>query len=99
MMSEIEKAGCLSGACALWSMWPGYLEQPDQKRLLNFFERHSIPIVTHHASGHAYLPDLQRLATAMAPRRLVPIHSFAPGRFGESFENVEMHPDGECWDV
>ena len=54
MMSEIERARCLNGACAVWSMWPGYLEQPGQKRLLSFFERHGIPLVTHHASGHAY---------------------------------------------
>jgi ribonuclease J len=99
MMSEIESAECLSGACAVWSMWPGYLEQPGQKRLLSFFERHGIPLVTHHASGHAYVPDLQRLATAIAPGRLVPIHSFAPDRFGEFFDNVEMHRDGEWWEV
>jgi ribonuclease J len=99
MMSEIEGAGCLKGASAVWSMWPGYLEQPGQKRLLGFFERHDISFVTHHASGHAYLPDLQRLAKAIAPGRLVPIHSFAPNRFGEFFENVQMYRDGDWWDV
>jgi ribonuclease J len=99
MMSEIERARCLKGACAVWSMWPGYLEQPAQKRLLGFFERHGIALVTHHASGHAYLPDLQRLATAIAPGRLVPIHSFAPGRFGEFFDNVQMYRDGDWWEV
>jgi ribonuclease J len=99
MMSEIEKAHCLTGASVVWSMWPGYLEQPGQKRLLSFFERHGIPLVIHHASGHAYLPDLQRLAKAIASARIVPIHSFAPDRFGEFFENVEMHEDGEWWDV
>lgn len=99
MMSEIEAAGCLNDALAVWSMWPGYLEQPGQKRLLAFLKRHGIPLVTHHASGHAYLADLQRLATAIAPGRVVPIHSLAPGRFGEFFQNVEVHRDGEWWDV
>lgn len=99
MMSEIERAGCLNGAYAVWSMSPGYLEQPGQKRLLTSFERHCVPLVTHHASGHAYLPDVQRLATAIAPGRLVPIHLFAPGRSGEFFDNVEVHGDGEWWDV
>jgi len=99
MMSEIERTRCLKGAVGVWSMWPGYLEQPGQKRLLNFLERHGIPLVTLHASGHAYLPDLERLATAIAPGRLVPIHSFAPGRFGELFDNVELHDDGEWWPV
>jgi ribonuclease J len=98
MMSEVETAGCLSGACAVWSMWPSYLEQPGQKRLLSFLDRHGIPLVTHHASGHAYLPDLQRLAAAIGHGRLVPIHSSAPDRFGEFFENVEEHRDGEWWE-
>lgn len=80
-------------------MWPGYLEQQGQERLLAFLETHDIRIVTHHASGHAYLPDLQRLVRAIAPKRLVPIHSFAPRRFSEFFENVEIHPDGEWWAV
>src|SRR5262249_4667503 len=64
MMAEIERAGCLRAACAVWSMWPGYLEQPGQKPLLRFFERHDVPLVVHHASGHAYVTDLQRLARA-----------------------------------
>src|SRR6266511_3632756 len=37
MISEIEAARCLNGARVVWSMWPGYLEQPAQKRLLDFF--------------------------------------------------------------
>jgi hypothetical protein len=74
MIREIEHAGCLDGAVAVWSMWPGYLERPGQESLLNFLERHSIPLVTHHASGHAYLPDLQRLARA--PRADSSLDSF-----------------------
>lgn len=99
MIREIENAGCLDGAVAVWSMWPGYLERTGQERLLKFLDARGIPLVKHHASGHAYLPDLQRLARAVAPRRLVPIHSFAPERFSECFENVEMHQDGEWWAV
>ena len=38
MMAEIDKPDCLAGACCVWSMWPGYLAQPGQERLLNFFE-------------------------------------------------------------
>ncbi len=41
----------------------------------------------------------QRLAKAIAPTRLVPIHSFAPDRLGEFFDNVEVHRDGEWGDV
>lgn len=42
---------------------------------------------------------LQRLAAALAPTRLVPIHSFAGDRFEEFFERVERQPDGTWWDI
>jgi ribonuclease J len=99
MISEIDRAHCLNGGCAVWSMWPGYLDQPPQRQLLRFFDEHDIPLHVHHASGHAYLPDVQRLTRAIAPGRLVPIHSFAPERFSDFFENVQLHKDGEWWSV
>src|SRR5262249_15869457 len=99
MIPEIEKANCLKGAHAVWSLWPGYLERASERRLRDFLSKHAIPLTQHHASGHAYLEDLQRLVKALAPDRVVPIHSFAPGRFPEFFDRVELHQDGEWWDV
>ena len=60
---------------------------------------HRIPWRTIHTSGHASVRDLKRLATALAPRALVPIHSFETGRFGEFFENVVQREDGEWWEA
>lgn len=99
MARELEKAECLEGASAIWSMWPGYLERPSEKRYIDFLSKHKIPHQIHHASGHAYLNDLQKLAAAVAPQRLVPIHSLAADRFAEHFEHVERHEDGEWWEV
>lgn len=93
------KRGCLEGATAVWSQWSGYLQQPGSNRLLDFLRKYEIPLIQHHASGHAYLPDLQRLTRALAAKRVVPIHSFAPHRFPEFFDRVEQHDDGEWWDV
>jgi ribonuclease J len=99
MAIELEKAKCLEGASAVWSMWPGYLERPSEKRYLDFLNKHGIPLHVHHASGHAYLEDLKKLAGAVAPRRLVPIHSFATERFADHFDDVELHDDGIWWEV
>jgi ribonuclease J len=99
MARDLERAECLKGAIAIWSQWPGYLDQPEAKRYRDFLTEHDIPRHVHHASGHAYVPDLQRLARAIAPERLVPIHSFGAVRFPELFENVEIHSDGEWWEV
>jgi ribonuclease J len=80
-------------------MWPGYLEEAKQKALLVFLEERSIPLTIEHTSGHASIPDLKRLAAALAPNRVVPIHSFGSDRFDDLFDGVEQHPDGEWWEV
>jgi ribonuclease J len=56
-------------------------------------------MLIHHASGHAFIPDLQRLVSALAPDRVVPIHSFAADRFQDFFPHVVRRRDGEWWDV
>jgi ribonuclease J len=52
-----------------------------------------------HSSGHAGIADLQRLVAALAPGKVVPIHSAAGDRFRELFAGVERHADGEWWPV
>lgn len=91
--------GALDGARLTYSMWDGYLEQEAGRRVLAWLEIHGIPVGRIHTSGHAAVRDLQRLATALAPRRLVPIHSFETARFGEYFANVDRQDDGVWWGV
>ena len=99
MAQEIEQIGCLEGAQAVWSMWPGYLRGESGQPFAAWLDRMEIPLHHHHASGHAYLPDLQRLVDALAPRRVVPIHSFEGDRFSEFFPRVDRRDDGEWWEV
>jgi ribonuclease J len=99
MAKEMETAGCLEGARAVWSMWPGYLRDGSGQRLRDWLDERGIPMVVHHASGHACIPDLQRLVTAVAPARVVPIHSEAGDRFVEFFPRVERRADGQWWEV
>jgi len=99
MTRELEQAQCLTGATVVWSMWPGYLRDGSGKALAAYLEGAGIPLRVHHASGHAFIPDLQRLVAALKPRRVVPIHSFAGDRFDAFFDRVERQPDGAWWDV
>jgi ribonuclease J len=89
----------LQRATAIWSQWPGYLDRPSGTGTREFCHRHGIPIVIHHTSGHAGIADLQRLAEALKPGRVVPIHTEAPERFVEHFTNVAMLDDGVRWAV
>jgi ribonuclease J len=86
-------AGCLAGAAAIWSMWTGYLGEPSGVKLQSFLSEHGIPLLVHHTSGHAPTKDLQRLARAIAPGPVVPIHSFGSERFGDYFDQVSAEPD------
>jgi len=97
MCRELEAIGCLDGAKAVWSLWPGYLEEPSGERVQRWLHDREIPMVIHHSSGHAHIPDLVRLAEAIAPDRIVPIHSTAADRFGDFLPRVERRQDQELW--
>ena len=99
MCQEIEGIGCLDGAKAVWSLWPGYLTEPSGERLQRWLHDRGIPMVIHHSSGHAHIPDLVRLAEAVSPDRIVPIHSAAADRFADFLPRVERRQDQELWEV
>lgn len=99
MGSELASAGCLDGARALWMMWPGYLDGESGMKTRAAFERLGLTPQVIHASGHASVADLQRLARAVDPERVVPIHTDAPQRYPKLFERVSIRPNGEWWDV
>jgi ribonuclease J len=42
MTSDLERADCLEGAHAVWSMWAGYLDDASDKHLRDWLERHHI---------------------------------------------------------
>lgn len=99
MADELDRAACLTGAHAVWSMWPGYLEKPPGERLRDRLAERGIPLTVVHSSGHASIQDLQRLAAAVSASQIVPIHTSAPHVFHDLFANVVMREDGAWWDV
>ncbi len=98
-MSDRGVASVLEGAGFTYSMWDGYLKEDSSQRVLRWLERNGVARQSIHTSGHASTADLQRFAAALAPRALVPIHSFETGRFPELFDNVVPRADGEWWEV
>jgi ribonuclease J len=96
---DLEIADALKGAHFFYSMWEGYLKDDYGARIKAWVEEHQIPFMQVHTSGHAGPADLKRFAEAMNPKVLVPIHSFKPESYGELFPRVELHGDGEWWEV
>jgi len=99
LADELGAAGVLDDAVLVWSLWPGYLRPPRGERTREILARHGLDPVVHHASGHATIADLKRLATALSPRKLVPIHTFGGDRYDSMFDNIDRQPDGAWWEV
>jgi ribonuclease J len=99
MLKDLERAGALGGARVIWSQWEGYLEDGTGAQLKAECEARGIPFEIIHTSGHASLGDLKRLAAAIAPKRLIPIHTFERDRFPKLFNNVMLVDDGQWIEV
>jgi ribonuclease J len=95
MIDDLRSAGALDGARAIWSQWDGYLDEPSGKGFLQKCDALSVPTEIIHTSGHADPIDLGRLAIAVAPKAILPIHTFHGDRFPELFPNVVRVADGE----
>ena len=88
----------LNDAAWIYSMWPGYFEKSQSlRKLRSFLESKTVRYEYIHTSGHAMLSDLKRLAEAMAPEIIIPIHSFHPDHFQNHFSNVRPMKDGELF--
>lgn len=99
MMSDLDRTGALSGAKLFWSQWEGYLSDGAGAALKVDCVSRGLPFEVIHTSGHASPGDLKRLAVAVSPKRLIPIHTFARDRFPQLFENVMLVGDGEWIEV
>lgn len=96
---DLEREGCLSGSIYIYSQWEGYWERGCYDNLKNWLSGHNIPKYSIHTSGHASPEELKRLVEWVNPERVVPIHSFYPEHYRNLFPNVEVHKDGQWWEV
>lgn len=96
---QLDEAGALKEAGAVWSNWSGYLKEKQGRDWTSFMDRRGIPWVVHHTSGHASVADLQRMAKAIKPKRIVPIHTSGSLSYPDLFKNVDIQRDGAWWEV
>ncbi len=89
-----------AAARIIWSQWAGYLPNPANQSFLAKLAARGVGLEVIHTSGHASIVDLKRLAEALAPDVLVPVHTFEGDRYTELFgPKVSRRADGEWWDV
>ena len=101
LLRDFTKKGLRIGPHDAWvfSMWSGYLKAPEYQRVRSVFEATGATVTQIHTSGHASRDDLEEFARRVAPRRLVPIHSFTWDEHLDGFENVHRLRDGEAFSI
>jgi ribonuclease J len=83
----------------IYSQWLGYLDGKHadyfgSDQIAAYRSDPAVNFVYAHTSGHAPIEDLKKLATALKPRMLVPIHTEHAERFQDHFDNVTLIQDG-----
>ena len=99
MNRDLEKVGCLEGSCVVNSVWAGYLESEKNQWFAKWMKDREIPLHLIHTSGHASISDLRRMRNAFPDALAVPVHLEDPERFTNLFNNVQLHDDGDWWEV
>lgn len=101
MVADIDlMPGAWTDARMIWSQWDGYLRNEASQAFQARLAERGVPLEVIHTSGHASIADLKRLANAMAPDVLVPVHTFEGDKYQSFFgESVLRRSDGEWWEV
>lgn len=95
-LSDIQNHLTLAEATWIYSMWPGYLERDGAfDDLCAYLKEKSARIEILHTGGHATVPDLVKLVTAIKPGVVIPIHSGHPDVLRAHLTNVRVVSDGE----
>jgi ribonuclease J len=86
----------------IYSQWLGYLDGKHadyygSDRIAAYRSDPAVNFVYAHTSGHAPVEDLKKLAAALKPRMLVPIHTEYGEEFSQIFANVVTINDGEVF--
>ena len=92
----------LNNANIIYSQWLGYLkEEYTNKNMVELYKNleKKYNWVYAHTSGHADLTTLQKFASTIKPKKLIPIHTEFKEKFKEYFENAMILDDNESFDI
>ena len=92
----------VDNANIIYSQWLGYLEEEysDAKTVKMFKQlKEDYNWVYAHTSGHADINALKKFASALKPKKLIPIHTEHKEEFSKHFDNVAIMMDNESYDI
>ena len=95
-LADIKRIENFKDSVLIYSMYKGYMKEPRFEIVQQFLKDNGIALQVIHTSGHATLQDLKKLASALKPKMVVPIHTFEPQMYAKLHANVRLLPDGEA---
>ncbi|MDR0929935.1 MAG: MBL fold metallo-hydrolase [Oscillospiraceae bacterium] len=95
MLPKLAASKAIHGGIFIYSLWQGYRDQEKQKAFEAFLAERGFEMAVMHTSGHADARTLKAVIERLEPKRVIPIHSFAPEGFKEFTEKVVLAEDGE----
>ncbi|MDP2854511.1 MAG: MBL fold metallo-hydrolase [Smithellaceae bacterium] len=75
MIIDLEKIIADNGNL-IYSMWEGYKEQAETQQFIDWLKSKNFTIYDIHTSGHADTDTLKEFADTLAPKSIIPIHTF-----------------------
>ncbi len=98
-LENLDKKASLAGSMLIYSLWRGYREERSTSSFLEAAKALGIEIKELHTSGHADTRALRRMVDTLAPRRVIPIHTFYPEGFREIGIDTRAVEDGQAIEV
>jgi ribonuclease J len=97
LLADYQRAGVVPTAedAFNFSMWSGYLSEPDIKEVLGWCQAGGAEIAYIHTSGHASAADLRAFASAIRPKVTVPVHGVKWDEESHGFGAIRRLADAE----
>jgi ribonuclease J len=87
----------------IYSQWHGYKKEEFNpagfQKFVDLENNPNIDFHDVHTSGHAVVRDLQKLASALDAKILVPIHTEHAKEYSKHFSNVRVMDDGQIFSI
>jgi ribonuclease J len=97
LVADYQRAGVVPTAddAFNFSMWRGYLSEPDIAEVLEWCRTGGAEIAYIHTSGHASPVDLRAFALAVRPKMVVPVHGVKWDEEARGFGTICRLADAE----
>ena len=70
------------------------------QKMMRFIKKKNMKFHQVHTSGHAEIAALKKVVKKLKPRKIIPIHTFHPDKYGGLFNRkIEQVSDGEVFEV